>query len=834
MAYRNRFVFEAGSDNGNHFEILIAQNGYTGDAVERNLGGSPTLRMESGGCIHGMSLEIPAECVTADEYADLYTSDPTKFKVTVYMNSAILWYGFITPELYSAPWVDPPHDVALTATDGLGELKRVTFEAIGTRTLEYHLTSLLANTGLSLDIALVSALQTDLSASPGNALSTTSVNLDHMAGQSCYDVLQAILESLHATIRQRAERWLVIRETDVADSVSGTNVLDTDSNSYAIIPFGSMNAEDVWPVGRLVSEIEPARNSIIVKSENHTIQEFLSDPDMSTGSWSGTGTHVSGDNPYYSLASGEYISQEVDIPEKPEYGHALDLLLTLRVRQADSENAHNVRVQVTAYGIRVGTSYSTFWCTETGWINVTAQEARYIDKEVKAYGSYDDCEDIQIKIPLSKLYGSLESLTTFTVKIASDDNTVYVHGANLAPVNDFSGVKTTVTIDNDARGAGDEVDCCFADTTTYNMGLQMQANALYGEHNGYTFLVEELESLSLSACDSGEFIAKDYAMSVANPRLRLRGVLNIPYGGMYGNIVFMSTDGMNFIAEEWSYTLLTDETDISLISLPATSLTVTDVTTERYTESSSSGGSSSGSGGGGGGGSTGATSLPELSDVDSDLSPSTGDHLYYDGTQWTNQSATDEGEEAQFVFCEASSRPTAPDGTTGLSWTASVDVSWITLSSSSGTGSDTITYTVAANSGSSSRTGVITVAYSGGSKTLTITQAAGSSSGGSISPTTKSVSASGATFSAYVTVPSGTSYRLLISNSNYDSDWNTIVSTINGESYNAQATQTGTGSQQEYVFVVNSNPLGTARTFTINVYISGSSYAATLTVTQSA
>ena len=57
---------------------------------------------------------------------------------------------------------------------------------------------------------------------------------------------------------------------------------------------------------------------------------------------------------------------------------------------------------------------------------------------------------------------------------------------------------------------------------------------------------------------------------------------------------------------------------------------------------------------------------------------------------------------------------------TGCSWTASDNVSWITITAgSSGTGSGTTSYSVAANTSATARTGVLTIA----GQTVTVTQA---------------------------------------------------------------------------------------------------------------
>ncbi|MBQ2485534.1 MAG: hypothetical protein II518_00540, partial [Candidatus Methanomethylophilus sp.] len=108
--------------------------------------------------------------------------------------------------------------------------------------------------------------------------------------------------------------------------------------------------------------------------------------------------------------------------------------------------------------------------------------------------------------------------------------------------------------------------------------------------------IHTLASGSITAAGTGVFLAQDYAMSVANPRLSLKGVLQIPSGAPIP--VFLSTDGVVFLAEEWSYDLITDELDVSMISLPAVEIDVEDVTQESYSEKGGGGTRASASSGG--------------------------------------------------------------------------------------------------------------------------------------------------------------------------------------------------------------------------------------------
>ena len=81
--------------------------------------------------------------------------------------------------------------------------------------------------------------------------------------------------------------------------------------------------------------------------------------------------------------------------------------------------------------------------------------------------------------------------------------------------------------------------------------------------------------------------------------------------------------------------------------------------------------------------------------------------------------------------------------TSNVSWNATDNAGWLTLSPSSGSNNGTITASYSANTNSSSRTAIITTSGGGMSKTVTLTQAGTSGSGGggsfTVSPSSKSV-----------------------------------------------------------------------------------------------
>ncbi len=88
-------------------------------------------------------------------------------------------------------------------------------------------------------------------------------------------------------------------------------------------------------------------------------------------------------------------------------------------------------------------------------------------------------------------------------------------------------------------------------------------------------------------------------------------------------------------------------------------------------------------------------------------------------------------------------------------WTATSDASWITLSNPSGSDTATLSYSVAANPGTDSRTGHVTVNWTGGSSQLTVTQAGMAPPTGctySVNPTSVTAPAEGSTGQSTVTV----------------------------------------------------------------------------------
>lgn len=599
MAYGElyRFVFEAA--NGPEVTISVAKKDYTGAVSSRAVGGSAVLKRERSGHILGSSLEWAAECLVEDEFADLYTSDPTMYRVEVRFGASRVWRGFITPELYSAPWVNVPYDITLTASDNLSELKNFDFEEQGDKTVRELLLLLLDKTNQGItNITAISSLSGD-----GESLINLTVNVDAMAGSTYYDVLDGLLESLHAYIRLDAGTlsWVVLRETDVSN-YSGISYITLSSLAATGQQF---------PVGNLSVEIEPARKELTVSEKIHAanvaktfdstnVSTVRDTPTWGTSEYGATVDLTT--RPYWALT------------EQPERIDSIAGVLFTKLvagrRYTLTFRAKNsgffVGKTLLKWGLAITNGSETIYYNESGGYSVKYPADDYpIGQELSSeFAEYSYNFTIPEKVGSSEFVPSQGSFSARCVR-EGDGSTVWTANARLADVrlavSDFpDGLSTRVVLDNSARTAGDEVTLLFGP----DMALA-RLNKI--QEKKFT------SAAITTAQDFNAFMAIDNALSVATPRLRLSGIVMFKTAAAWRLPEFVRTthttaDNLDYIVEQYSFNLITGEIDLSMLSLPAVSLSYTElITSNVYGQSSGgSGGSSSGSGGSGGSGAPGA------------------------------------------------------------------------------------------------------------------------------------------------------------------------------------------------------------------------------------
>lgn len=620
MAYGKKFRFLFESQNGSEIEIFILKKNYTGPVITRPLGRAPVLKRESSGCIYGTSLEIYAECREDQEYATLYSSSADEHKVELYKDGELLWVGYISPELYSEPDIAPPYDVQIIATDGLGELKRSTFQLTGTYALRFHLRYLLQYTNLDLDIQEIMILQGD-----GINVLNLYTTLVPLNGRNCYDVLQQLLASIHATITQHDGKWIVFRETDLREQINPRGLSIVQNGTTSILPiglFGSANHNDWWPIGSLSYTVEPAANSVSINSETSYLNPYKN--------WEMVGELVS-----YDQEKDSYIIPDASGIANPnpaggirqllESKHDFNWSMTLRFKASlvlpedtgikDDDRCRDLAIMIRATS-PFGAQY--FYYTNNGqFLWGTGQLPR---QEFK-WSLNEGEQDIEIEIPLhaSDRYSfTAKDIYIYIRRDQRDNGEITISDLSIYPTNQYPSMALSGIINNNARGSSENIDIIFPTSHVIKSTSNPQETvACVPLTSAKDYIAKWRKEGANAEQDYSTFIVTDYAESVALPRMNVTGKLNVGFGRR--PLLMYRRDDVYYVTKNYTYDLFNDEIDITLLSIPNAAVEVESIVDEAYASAGSSGGSYSSTSGTSGSGSGSGTSS-SLRDIYKQLS----------------------------------------------------------------------------------------------------------------------------------------------------------------------------------------------------------------------
>ena len=611
MAYQVKYKFQFESIHDVFYSVSILEDGFAGTATTRPLGKAPSLRMAEGDPFRATSLDLDLECQVDGEFASLYTSDPLQYKVEVRrggspsQQGSLVWYGFVATELYAEPNIAPPYDVHVTATDGLGTLKEYIFEGAGLRSVAAHFRDFLSQTGLSLNIDMVSSLAPS-SGTPGDFMDNVYINLDHMAGENVYDVLKALLESIHATITQSGGRWLVIRETDFAVGTGGDiAVYRTPASSGStfeatisarVKSVGKTGVADMWPVGQTTRRVVPAKRRITVEAPwnianaAYSVQEDEWDLENTAASWANVG---GGGNNYYRLLELGVISMPLAF-----FRFTKDISVKIRTSAVTMTMGNpSVGIMARYSSLSGDTAAYYYYNSEIGW-NTTADASKIEMKDVRATSrKASQADEISFIIP-SRGTTVTGVMTLYVYGIMVD-----VFDVSITPVIN-KGYKDEIVIDNGARGDGETVSILGGRMLSDEFDVAGFYYGIWTPQSGHPAIY----TFSDSHYSSKDFLSLQTlgrAISVALPRVETEGTLDIPSGMIQIPIAIYCNSAYSII-QSYEWNLVEDELRMKALTLPAASLTVTSetITSTGNAGAGSSGGSSGGGGGGGGGGST--------------------------------------------------------------------------------------------------------------------------------------------------------------------------------------------------------------------------------------
>ena len=609
MAYSTKYRFRFESVHGVVYEVRLLENGYSGSVKDRPLGAAPIIKMQDADAIRATSCDLVLECQTDGEYVDLYTTDPFQYKVEIYHKTGsssftIFWSGFVATEIYSEPDIAPPYDVRITATDGLGTLKEYTFEEAGPQTLRKHLQDLLKKTGDPHPYIYMASQFREYGDTAANFLDKALVDLDFLAGENCYEVLNRILTSLRCVLTYRYY-WLIIREVDIQITSGGVlSVLEIplepdESTTTGTISLGKtvgkMGVAQMWPVGYLTRRVSPAKKSVTVRAPWNFKNAF---PKVGDNAWS-----LSGGVSF--VSAGGYLSYT-----QPSSGVAMGRA-SASLQLFQFVTGIRVRIKATAWAMNMGQHKVTVqviygsnsYSPSDGWTTNPNSNAGSVDiTNTSDTNDPNEAQVVDVVVP------SLLSTSGANLIVKVSGFYVNVFDIEVIPET-VAGYEDHLVIDNGARGEKGTVDLAFGNLTGSNyQRLEFLRGIFYTvtQGSGSTTYHPIMAFSDGDNTNKGllSIVSISYAKELAFPRIEISGKLDNPYASPMGlPPMFVKSHGVWALLSSYEWNLAEEDIDFKAISIPSTAVTVDSETISSLVEGggrSSSGGSSSGGGGGGG------------------------------------------------------------------------------------------------------------------------------------------------------------------------------------------------------------------------------------------
>lgn len=105
---------------GVFWRVEIAERDYSGANEEMEFSGNTPLQItwENRGDeffvpVKASEATITIMCRENFHYLSLFTSDPRKFRVSIYRNTILYWREFVVADLYSETFTAPPYEVTI-------------------------------------------------------------------------------------------------------------------------------------------------------------------------------------------------------------------------------------------------------------------------------------------------------------------------------------------------------------------------------------------------------------------------------------------------------------------------------------------------------------------------------------------------------------------------------------------------------------------------------------------------------------------------------------------------------------------------------------------------
>ena len=621
MAHALRYFCSWQSERYKHqMRLELWEKDYKGEATAMVLSGEPKLTMEEGDTICGSSLDFGLLSETNGQYLHLYTTDNHKYLIKILRDGAVMWEGYLLPEYYSEAYIAAPYTVSFTATDWLGMLKNVDFPAEDMRVpILQIIKTCLQYTELPLDFACQLDMRVEGINDTTNVLGALYLNPMTFTGYNCYEVLEKILASFNATLRQTGHRWLISSIDDELplrliswDSLSYTG--DGQSNNGELI---GTNFDGTFIDGSLVMAISPAKKSVDLSQDIFYRESWLKDYDFrSADAWAWPdNTNIVKPGLAYYIQDGvliEQISVEYLILRTKSTHELPYLSQVINVEGAPDDSEYTLGIKFFTPNLVDGANITALWVkiinrsstsltqdvaylSKDGWtnedsyieLNGTSAEAKYISSHTynrngRQYLIYDKENWPTTKINFISIpyTGTLEIriypmyLAGFTTVINPSYYETYFGGVYLTKTNVTKNLTISSTLNPDAAETASSVNLMLCDSPE-------ERNVELGVLNYFSLSDGALTTGKKWYYNGQEYedflhaIAYSYSRCYANKRQKLSGAL---YTDKIYNLCSFTDkwSGKRHTIKSWIYSIISERLDsMEIIETPAKEIELT-------------------------------------------------------------------------------------------------------------------------------------------------------------------------------------------------------------------------------------------------------------------
>lgn len=288
MAYGLKYLLRYETEKYHRdVQLKIYADGYSGSVINKKIGaGRIILTKDIDEHIAGTSLDFDIQADIDFEYADFFSNDNKKHKIELVYNTKKIWTGYMISDQYSEPYIAPPYDVHVMATDGLGLLKTEIFDLTGMVSrfdaIKYCIDKIGFDFGYLFNLDL---WESTMNQSLHNMLDQLYFNAVIHSGKTCYEVIQKLLPQ-DVTITQEWGRWLIQRTSDfdkIITAFTSDGVYENDYTTQPVFELGTIETGQIHPSGSLTMEFLPAWKNFKLKNIYGKRESFLKNHDFKSG-----------------------------------------------------------------------------------------------------------------------------------------------------------------------------------------------------------------------------------------------------------------------------------------------------------------------------------------------------------------------------------------------------------------------------------------------------------------------------------------------------------------------------------------------------------------------